>query len=187
MLELRHSGEVISHTTDQMGPYDEHALELAVQLQQSRGIPHLAEAVRLPEVCQLNRENGLRHNYVDEQGRTQPGAGCGVIDGLPELVDYLEVGTIPVDPDQTAGFCLLSDGLQLLAPLAETPAEMAARWRRSGAILRNRGLRGLYETIDRMAATDEHFDQYPRFKFLDDATGILFAVFWQEMNNILLK
>ena len=87
-------------------------------------------------------------------------------------LSYLEVGTIPVDPDQTAGFCLLSDGLQLLAPLAETPVEMAARWRRSGAILRNRGLRGLYETIDRMAATDEHFDQYPRFKFLDDATGI---------------
>jgi hypothetical protein len=172
LLEVRRSGEAISHATDQMGPYDENALKLAAQLQQARGIRHLAEAVWLFEVQQLNLENGLRHNYVDEQGRTWPGAGCGVINGLPELADYLEVGTIPVDPDQTAGFCLLSDGLQLLAPLSETSAEIATRWRQTGVIVRHRGLRGLYNTIHQMADADEHFDQYPRFKSLDDATGV---------------
>jgi len=29
-----------------------------------------------------------------------------------------------------------------------------------------------YETIRQMAETDKHFDQYPRFKFLNDATGV---------------
>jgi len=176
LLEVRRNGEVVRHTTDQMGPYDREALRLAVTLRREKNLPHLANAVRLPEVRQLNKENGLRHNYVDEQGRTHPGQGCGVIDGLAGLNDYLEYGTFAVDPEQTEGFCLLSDGLELLAPLEETPAETKTRLRETGAILSRHGVRGLFETVEKMIRTDLHFDQYPRMKAQDDATGIYLRI-----------
>jgi hypothetical protein len=172
LLEIRRDGEVIRHTPDQMGPYDQGALRLAARLRQAKGLPHIVDAVRLPEVQETNIENGLRHNYVDNQGLTHPGEGCGVINGLPELADYLEFGMLSVDPGHTEGFCLLSDGLELLARLEETVAQMENRLRNTGTILRTRGLPGLYETVCEMAKSDTHFDQYPRMKAQDDATGI---------------
>ena len=66
LLEIRRNGEVIRHTFDQMGAYDAAALKLAVDLQKARNLPHLADAINLSDVQQLNNKNGLRHNYVDE-------------------------------------------------------------------------------------------------------------------------
>ncbi len=172
LLEIRRNGDVIRHTFDQMGAYDAAALKLAVDLQQAHNLPHLTDAINLPEVQQLNNENGLRHNFVDENGQTQPGHGCGVIDGLPELADYIETGTLQVDPRQTEGFCLLSDGMELPAPLNESPVQTKARLEKTGQILKTGGVGKLFETVQQMAQSDPHFDQYPRMKFMDDATGV---------------
>jgi hypothetical protein len=176
LLEIRHDGEVVCHTSDQMGPYDQEVLRLAVRLRREKDLPHLSDAVRLPEVRQMNIESGLRHNYVDRQGRTHPGKGCGVIDGLPELADYLERGTVTIDPEQTKGFCLLSDGLQLLAPVEETATQMDTRLRQMGHCLKTRGLRGLFEALQEMIEADIHCDQYPRMKIQDDATGVYLQI-----------
>jgi hypothetical protein len=172
LLEIRRDGNVIRHTSDQMGPYDQAALRLAARLRRTKNLPHIADAVGLPEVRQMNVENGLRHNYVDTQGHTHPGEGCGVINGLPELADYLEYGKLTIDPEQTAGFCLLSDGLELLAPLEETTTATEDRLRRMGALLREGGVRGLFEAVQEMAELDLYYDQYPRMKAQDDATGV---------------
>lgn len=180
LLEIRRNGEVICHTTDQMGPYDQAVLSLAARLRDNLNLPHIVDAVRLPEVQMLNLENGLRHNYVDEQGRTQPGEGCGVIDGLPELVDYIETGSISIDPVETEGFCLMSDGLELMAPLAETSDQTEARLRQTGALLRSQGVRGLFRAVQQMAKSDPYFDQYPRMKAQDDATGIYLEILEKE-------
>jgi len=176
LLEIRHDGQVIRHTTDQMGPYDEAVLHQAAHLRQVKDLPHIADAVVLPEVRRLNIENGLRHNYVDTQGHTSPGDGCGVLNGLPELADYIETGTLPVDPAHTAGFCLLSDGLELLAPLNETAQQQDDRLRQMGALLKRRGLSGLFDALQQMITADSHFDQYPRMKMQDDATGVYLQI-----------
>lgn len=176
LLEIRHDGQVIRHTTDQMGPYDEAVLHQAAQLRQEKDLPHIADAVALPEVRRLNIENGLRHNYADTQGHTHPGDGCGVLNGLPELADYIETGTLPVDPAQTAGFCLLSDGLELLAPLNETAQQQDDRLRQMGALIKSRGLSGLFDALQQMITADSHFDQYPRMKMQDDATGVYLQI-----------
>jgi hypothetical protein len=173
LLEVKHNGRVIRHTTDQMGQYDGRAIETAVQLQQERNLAHVKEATALPEVRAINRANGIRHNYVDEQGQTQPQLGCGVIDGLPELADYIETGTLTVNPEETAAFFLASDGLELLAPVPETADQTQARLDHTGQILLQEGLYGLYQTLLQMAENDPTFNQYPRLKHLDDATGIL--------------
>ena len=176
LLEIRRDGDVVRHTTDQMGPYDEAVLHQAARLRQIKNLPHIADAVALPEVRRLNIENGLRHNYVDTQGHTNPGDGCGVLDGLPELADYIEMGTLTVDPAHTAGFCLLSDGLELLAPLNETAQQQDDRLRQMGALIKSRGLSGLFEALQQMIMADSHFDQYPRMKMQDDATGVYLQI-----------
>ncbi|MFQ5577950.1 MAG: protein phosphatase 2C domain-containing protein [Anaerolineae bacterium] len=172
LLEIRRDGETIRHTADQMGRYDRATLQLAARLQHTHALPHFAGAVRLADVCRFNIENGLRHNYVDQQGRPRPGEGCGVINGLPELEAYIQTGTIPLDPRRTAAVCLHTDGLELPAPLPETPAQSQARLRQTGALLTEGGPGRLFEAVHSMLAADAHFDQYPRLKPQDDATGI---------------
>jgi hypothetical protein len=176
LIEVLRSGETLRHTRDQMGPFDQAMLRQAAAARQAAGLEHLRQAIRLPQVREIDLENGLRHNYQDEQGRTHPGQGCGVLDGLPALADYLETGILEIDPQRTLGYCLLSDGLELLAPLDETPAQAAARLRRSGEILARDGLGGLYKAMRRMAAGDPDFDEYPRAKAQDDATGVWMIV-----------
>jgi len=172
LLEIRCNGHVVPHTPDQMGPYDEAALRLAAHLRQARNLSHISDAVGLPEVREMNVENGLRHNYVDAQGHTHPGEGCGVLNGLPELKDYLACGKLTIDPKQTEGICLLTDGLELLAPLDETDAEADVRLQRMGSLLKTQGIRGLFDATQHMAEKDVYYNQYPRMKAQDDATGV---------------
>ena len=62
--------------------------------------------------------------------------------------------------------------MELLAPMDESPTQTEARLNRTGQILKTRGVNGLFETIQEMAQSDPDFDQYPRMKFMDDATGV---------------
>ena len=176
LLEIQKNGRVIQHTTDQMGQYDQVALQLANQIRQEKKLPHIVDAIRHPAVRQQNQLNGLRHNFVDTNGNTHAGNGCGVINGLPELSDYLEQGSIPISPTQTDGYCLLSDGLELLAPLNESAEQHTNRLQQTGTILMKQGVRGLLATVSRQAESDPQFDQYPRMKMQDDATGILLRI-----------
>jgi hypothetical protein len=47
-----------------------------------------------------------------------------------------------------------------------------ARLRHVGALLKTQGVRGLFEAVQQMADLDVHYDQYPRMKARDDATGV---------------
>lgn len=122
VLEYAHAGDTILFivyrdgivhvpTSDQMGKFDNQALNKAMEIvnDPTSGILHMREAVEREEVKQINLSNGIRHNYIDEHGRTHPGEGCGVIDGLFELADYIETGSIALSNVEFV--CLLSDGL----------------------------------------------------------------------------
>jgi cellobiose-specific phosphotransferase system component IIA len=172
LVEIRRNGETVRHTTDQMGPFDSLMLQAAAAIQQNQSLPHFQNAVRLPEIRKLDIQNGLRHNYVNSQGRTDQREGCGVINGLPEAADYIEMGTVAVDPEQTLGFFLLSDGLELLSVLQESVGQREQRLCNAANIVQQSGLRGLYAAVSKMAQADPYYDQYPRGKLQDDATGI---------------
>ena len=176
LFELHYDGEVVRHTRDQMRPFDLHALESVQTLQQTRQIEHFDGAVYNPEGREFIIQSGLRLNYIDEFGHTDPKQGCGAINGLPEMVDYMEIGTVELDLAQTAGLFILSDGLELLSPLHEDMTEQRQRYRKMGQIIRQYGLRGLYNEMERMASYDIHLDAYPRTKSQDDATGIYLRI-----------
>jgi hypothetical protein len=172
LFEMFYDGDVVRHTRDQMRPFDLQALISVLTLQQSRQIEHFENAVSSPEGREFIIQSGLRLNYVDDFGNTDPQQGCGAMNGLPQMEDYIETGTVELDGSRTAGLFLLSDGLELLSPLHEDPVQQHQRYRKIGQLVRQFGLRGLYNEMAQMTAADAHLDTYPRTKLQDDATGI---------------
>ncbi|MCC6499688.1 MAG: hypothetical protein IT313_05410 [Anaerolineales bacterium] len=172
LFEACQDGTVIRHTRDQMGEFDNQALESVRAMQTYHQIKHFIDAVSSPEGREFIIQSGIRLNYVDENGTTNPQHGCGVLNGLPEMEDYIETGVVEIDPSRTFGFFALSDGLELLSPLDEKLAEQQQRYQKMGRIVRRFGLRGLYNQMTQMVSSDIHLDIYPRTKLQDDATGI---------------
>ena len=180
LLEICYDGRVVRHTTDQMRPFDSMAFEEILNLQRARKLPHFRDAVTLPEGRHFIIESGLRLNYVDTNGKTDKQQGCGVINGLPEMTDYIETGTFLVSPERTQSFLLLTDGLELLSPLYEKEEEHKQRLRRTAHLVQESGLDGLYNEVSKMAESDSDFDRYPRTKYQDDATGIYIQVGFEK-------
>lgn len=172
LIEVHRDGTVVSHTPDQMRKFDEEMLRFAAELRQEQDLPHFKNAVKLPEVVLKDRENGLRHNYVTPSGDVDLSEGIGALNGLPELAAYIVADRIGFDPVRTFGFCLMTDGLRLPAPLAETAHEEQQRLDRMGALLLQGGPERLFEEMRDMIVADPYYDRYPRINNQDDATGI---------------
>ncbi len=172
LLEVSRHGETTLLTPDQMRKYDDEMLRFAKNLQRKKSLPHFKDAVRLPAVISMNKENGLRHNYVDFDGKTVLNDGCGALDGLQELSAYISTGSVVIDPQKTIGYCLVSDGLQLLRALDETPRNEKKRLDRMGSLIIEGNLKSLFDELKNMITQDQYYNNYPRFKNQDDATGI---------------
>jgi hypothetical protein len=183
LLEIRHNGKVIRHTNDQMGKFDQAAFEAISEYQKRENLPDFRVAVLSQEGRRFIIESGLHLNYVDDNGETNRNNGCGVINGLPEVKDYIETGTVKIDPSKTLGFVLMSDGLELLQSLQENKLQHDNRINLMGNIIRGAGLLGLYKAMDEMVEKDSSFNAYPRTKIKDDATGIYLQI-KKESNNI---
>ncbi len=167
-------GRIHVPTADQMGKYDAQALALAVSIKAEQGAAHLMDILNDPRIAENNRNNGLYHNYVDEQGQTDVNVGVGVINGLPEVESYIQMGT--VDLHDVTGVMLCSDGFLWPAPLTENETEQSRRYQHMRDIIEQEGLHGYYEKLRAAEAADATRDQYPRFKIHDDATGVYLEV-----------
>jgi len=176
LLEIGKDGKTIRHTNDQMGKFDRTAFEAIVEYQRKNKLSNFKEAVTSPEGRRFIIESGLHLNFVDNQGKTNKRKGCGVLNGLPEVNDYIETGTILIDTSQMLGFVLLSDGLELLPPLQEDDLQHNNRLNLMGEIVQRAGLRELYNAMSHMAEEDLFFNAYPRTKIMDDATGIYLQI-----------
>lgn len=179
LLKVDNSGDVHLLTQDQMGHFDDEALEKVWQAVQQPGnqVDNVAQAVeRVPSVRETNLLNGRRHNYVDEQGRTQPSEGCGVINGLTALKDYIQTGQGVLNP--SGRLYLLSDGLTLpLSPPRETPSariqDNLIGWTKA---LHQGDLQALLRHLWSLTEADTSRNIFPRFKHCDDATALLITM-----------
>jgi len=176
LLEFRNDGETVRHTTDQMGKFDQAAFEAILEYQKREKFPNFKDAVMSPGGRRFIIESGLHLNYVDEQGRTDPAKGCGILNGLSEVSDYIETGTIEIDPSREGAFVLMTDGLEMLQPLQESDLQEKNRSNLMGSMVKRAGLLELYEAMNKMAEEDVYFDTYPRTKIRDDATGIYLQI-----------
>jgi hypothetical protein len=172
LIEVRRDGTTVNHTPDQMRKFDEEVLRFAVDLRQKRNLLHVKDAVKQSEVVTKDRENGLRHNYVNPSGTVIIDEGSGALNGLPELAAFIVSGRFKYDPVLTSGFCLTTDGLRLPAPLYETAHEEQQRLERMGELLLEGGVNSVYEEMRGMIEVDPYYDLYPRIKNQDDATGV---------------
>jgi len=176
LLEIFQDGNVVRHTKDQMGPFDCIAFEQIMALQKEQELSHFRDAMLLPESRNFIIESGLRLNYVDLDGKTDRHNGCGVVNGMSEMEDYIETGVISINPNNTLGFALLTDGLELPTPLHERAEQRIKRFLRTSRLIQKHGLRGLHNEVVRMTDRDIYFDRYPRTKHRDDATGIYIQI-----------
>lgn len=137
--------------------------------------PNAARAVGLPDhpdpVVNKYRRVGLAHNFVDRDGQTDPTAGIGVINGLPEAADYLLAGS--VDLENVAAVLLCSDGFLWPAPAEADDATAAARLDHMRDLIDAQGLRGYLDALRGEEADDPDRSRYPRPKRHDDATAVL--------------
>lgn len=148
-----------------------HSLQAAQIMSQDKNLM-MDDALNHPTIKTLDLNARIYHNYVNEDGTIDLNVGVGVIDGLPELADYLQSGEISLqDVDIVA---ITSDGFIFPTPLHETTEEklqryvvMAQQWREFGALHYLNALR-------HEESADRNREKYPRFKLHDDATGILY-------------
>lgn len=158
-------------TRDQMAQHDGQAISIARQIWADTGAAHLSGVIGHPEVTERNLNNGLYHNYVDEQGQSDPMVGVGVIDGLLELESYIEVGELSLE--SLEGVLLCSDGIPLPIPADDTPDQAHQRLTTLRNIVMDEGLHSYLRYLRQIEANDPHLDKYPRFKVHDDITAVL--------------
>lgn len=170
LLVQRTDGSVAHVTGDNMEAHDRTALRAAKRKQQADTSLHIADLLDDEEVASLNRENGLYHNYVDELGKPDATIGVGVIDGLPELGEYIQQGTLNLS--DIRGVLACSDGFLWPAVWDESKAEQTARLQQMWETVAHDGLGGYVRRLRALEEQDRQLDRYPRFKLHDDATAI---------------
>lgn len=163
---------------DQMQVFDRVVIEIGLAAARQRDeIRNLAEAVQvMPDIRELNLLNGVRHNYVDEDGHTQPGEGCGVVNGLASLSDYVQTGDQVLS--RGSRLYLMSDGIML--PLSSHSDDLSPSMRASVAgwcqALEEGDVSAMLRHARLIAGEDASRDAFPRLKDRDDATVLMMAV-----------
>jgi hypothetical protein len=94
--------------------------------------------------------------------------GYGIIDGSPEVEDFLAAGTIPLL--NVRKLLLLTDGLKIHSHRYK---KIENEWLYTAKLAFEHGLDNLEKTILEIEENDPACYNYPRFKQHDDKTGIL--------------
>lgn len=179
LIRVNAEGDVHLLSQDQMGVFDDIVLEIALDAVErpDNQVHTVAQAVQtVGAVRERNILNGVRHNYVDENGYTQPSGGCGVINGLTQLSDYVQTGGGKLAPGDR--LYLMSDGLTLpmSQPRTSPPLEVRdslAGWKRA---LHGGDMLNLLRCVRDIENFDAQQDIFPRVKQHDDATALLISV-----------
>ena len=174
LLAFYKDGRTVQVTPDQMGPHDDKMRREMGRIMAEVG-QNTLETLRphFEPAFTTNRYNGIFHNYVDEQGRTDPSVGVGVINGLPQLESYLVTGAL--DANELDALLLCSDGFLWPSVLDETPAQMDARLAFMRQLIGEHGLEGYLKLLREEEVSDADGSKYLRFGVHDDSTAIVVA------------
>ena len=163
-------GSVKVPTRDQVQAKAGSALYAAVQEVAGNGLS-MQELIDHPLIRALDRDQRIYHNYVDENGKTAPQYGTGVINGLPALADYIRTDMVSLE--NVAAVILASDGFLLpdnpLKPRYDLPTRASRMWQ----MIRQQGVHHYLSHLRAEERADADREKYPRLKLHDDATGVV--------------
>lgn len=131
----------------------------------------MLDVIQSPLIQSLNKDHRIYHNFVSSDGDTDPERGVGVINGLPQLREYIKTGVISLHGVQA--IMLFSDGFEWPDNPVEPQADLEARVQRMWGYIRQHGAANYLQTLRAEERTDASREKYPRFKLHDDATGIV--------------
>ena len=161
------SGETLKRQTiDSLAKYDALALDYGKKIQNERGIKDFSEVSHLDEVREINKQNGLFHNYVDEHKNTDLNKGVGVLNGLPELAGYIQERSLAIS--EISSLLICSDGFLRIMRPEEEIKEVSNVFRLIG----EQGIHAYLKRLRERESLDNNRNELPRFKTHDDATGI---------------
>lgn len=178
LLVCYEDGHVEVPTQNHVDMNYESALAMASKVVLREG-QSMLDAVNDPFIRALDRDHRIYHNYVDGNGKTAPKQGIGVVNGLPQLEDYILTGMVMMAGVEAV--ITVSDGFLWPSPLHETSTQRQARLDQMWDNIRRKGVRGYVSMLRAEERADATREKYPRFKLHDDATGV---VLW--LNDLLI-
>lgn len=149
------------------------ALFAAVQQVSARGMK-VIDVIQNPLIQSLNHNYRIFHNFVDDSGNTVPDRGVGVINGLPELEDYIKTGVVSLQ--NVEAVLVMSDGFEWPGNPTNPHDNLQERVQRMWHYIRQHGTQNYLRTLRAEERSDPDREKYPRFKLHDDATGILLYI-----------
>jgi hypothetical protein len=171
LFVFRSDGSVEQITPDQMRQHDDAFKRLWMNGGNAPSDHPFFAALGDSQALALNRMNGLYHNYVDAAGLPDPTVGVSVVNGLPEIADYMFKATGPL-----AGIDALlvtSDGMFWPALPDETADDEARRLLAMRQRIERDGLQGY---ISALRAEETRLIESGINYGHDDATAILLTL-----------
>lgn len=131
----------------------------------------LPDMLNHPLLQTLNRDSYIYHNYVSEEGEPHPERGVGVINGMPQLANYIKTGVVSLQGVEA--IMVASDGFLWPDNPLDTQDDFMQRITRMWAHIRQHGAAHYLHTLRTEEQADFNRERYPRFKIHDDATGVV--------------
>ena len=86
---LYRDGRFVQITPDQMAQHDAASKEILAGQPDAPAQHPFFQQMGDSRSMEVNRLNGLYHNYVGPNGELDPAVGVSVVNGLPQMVDYM--------------------------------------------------------------------------------------------------
>ncbi|MFQ3648543.1 MAG: hypothetical protein SNJ54_13900 [Anaerolineae bacterium] len=142
LLLLRCDGTLQQITPDQMKQHDD-AFKAALKTIPDEPAQHpFFKVLGVNRAVELDRMNGLYHNYVAPDGALDPTVGVSVVNGLPQMRDYMFNAVVPLAGVQAV--LVVSDGV--FWPSADDVSDIE-RLNMMGRMISEQGLVGYMEAL----------------------------------------
>lgn len=170
LIVIRDDGSCEQITPDQMAQHDHAAKKLWMAQPDAPAQHPFFRELGDNRGMETNRVNGLYHNYIGPNGELDRAVGVSVVDGLPQVVDYMFAKEMPLDGIRA--LLVISDGMYWPKPL-DTPEEVEKQHLQDmvGRIMRE----GLTAYVGALRAEETRVREsgLNPYQWHDDATGLL--------------
>lgn len=111
LIAIYKDGSAKQLTPDQMVQHDKKVKEVLLNIPEAKAEHPFFQIQHNSRAREINQFNGLYHNYLDAKGNIDKEVGVSVINGLPQLMDYMFEVNVPID--NLKALLLITDGVFL--------------------------------------------------------------------------